>query len=119
MNTSFFLILLYLLVSARAEDAGQQQTSMSVPRQLFRHPAAVYSKKVGDEATYDDVLQWWLSEDGVAQAGRAAVQQGAVCFVQLGGTQQVFVSVPPGRCAVQPCRKVRGTPGVAVLMTYV
>lgn len=87
--------------------------------QLFRKPTAVYSKKIDDGATYDDVLQWWQSDDSVAQAGRAAVQQGAVCFVQLGGTQQVFVSVPPGLCAVQPCRKVRGTPGFAVLMTYI
>ena len=86
---------------------------------MFRKPTAVYSKKIDDDATYEDVMQWWQSDDGVAQAGRAAVRQGAVCFVQLGGTQQVFVSVPPGRCAVQPCRKVRGTPGVAVLMTYV
>jgi len=92
--------------------------SASGRRQLFRTPTAVYSKKIHDGATYDDVLQWWLSEDGVAKAGRAAVQHGAVCFVQLGGTQQVFVSVPPGRCAVRPCRKVRGTPGIAVLMTY-
>jgi len=86
---------------------------------MFCKPAAVYSKTVGVDATYDDVVAWWQSDDGVAQAGRAAVQQGAVCFVQLGGTQQVFVSVPPGRCAVQSCRKTRGTPGVAVLMTYV
>ena len=86
---------------------------------IFRNPTVVYSKKTHDGATYDDVLQWWQSDDGVAQAGRSAVQQGAVCFVHLGGTQQVFVSVPPGRCAVQPCRKVRGTPGVAVLMTYI
>lgn len=85
----------------------------------FRTPTAVYSKKVGVDATYDDVLQWWLSEDGVARAGRAVVEHGAVCFVQLGGTQQVLVCVPPGRCAVRPCRKVRGTPGIAVLMTYV
>jgi hypothetical protein len=88
-------------------------------QQLFCKPTAVYSKKIDDDATYEDVVRWWQSDDGVAQAGRAAVQQGAVCFVQLGGTQQVFVSVPPGRCAVQPCRKVRGAPGVAVLMTYV
>ena len=85
----------------------------------FRKPAAVFSKTVDVDATYDDVVAWWQSEDGVARAGRAAVEQGAVCFVQLGGARQVFVSVPPGRCAVRPCRKVRGTPGVAVLMTYV
>lgn len=86
---------------------------------MFCKPAAVYSKTVGVDATYDDVLRWWQSDDGVAQAGRAAVQQGAVCFVQLGGSRQVFVSLPPGRSAVRPCRKARGTPGVAVLMTYV
>ena len=85
---------------------------------MFRSPAAVYSKKVDENATYADVLRWWHSEDGVAKAGRAAVAQGAVCFVQLGGSRQVFVSVPPGRCAIQPCSRARGTPGVALLMTY-
>lgn len=85
---------------------------------MFRNPTAVYSKSVDEHATYDDVFSWWHSKDGVARAGRAAVEQGAVCFVQLGGTKEVFVSLPPGQCAVRPCRKVRGKPGLAVLMTY-
>jgi len=86
---------------------------------VFRNPTSVFSKPVDADATYEDVLRWWHSEDGVAAAGRHAVEHGAVCFVQLGGTDQVFVSVPPGRCAIRSCRKVRGTPGTAVLMTYV
>jgi hypothetical protein len=92
--------------------------SMRSNHTVFCNPTAVYSKRVDENATYDDVLSWWHSEDGVARAGRAAVEEGAVCFVQLGGTKEVFVSLPPGQCAVRPCRKVRGKPGLAVLMTY-
>lgn len=87
---------------------------------MFRSPAAVFSKRVHENATYDDVVAWWHSDDHVATAGRSAVKQGAVCFVQLGGSDQVFVSVPPeGRWRIRSCSKRRGTVGTALLLTYV
>lgn len=87
---------------------------------MFRTPAAVFSKRVHESATYDDVVDWWQSDDHVAAAGRSAVRQGAVCFVQLGGSDHVFVSVPPaGQWQIRPCSRKRGKAGTAVLMTYV
>lgn len=87
---------------------------------MFRSPAAVFSKKVDDNATYDDVVAWWQSDDHVASAGRSAVRGGAVCFVQLGGSDKVFVSVPPeGQWQIRACSRKRGNVGTAVLMTYV
>ena len=85
----------------------------------FRTPTSVLSRAVDPGTTYAEVLAWWHSAEATATAARTAVTQGtAVCFVQLGGTQEVLVCAPPGRCAVRACRRARGTPGTALLMLY-
>ena len=82
---------------------------------MFRTPAHVSTRKVEVSTTYDDVETWWQTAD--ASAAREAVRMGAVCFVYLGSSDQVFVSVGP-RTRLCRCTP-RGRPGVATLMTYV
>ena len=86
---------------------------------MFRTPTYVVRQSVSPETTYADVQRWWHGTESTAVAAREAVAEGAVCFVQLGGSSEVFVCVPSGECAVRPCRRVRGQPGTVVLMSYV
>ena len=83
---------------------------------MFKTPTSVVSQRVDPAATYEDVRQWWGSADEVATAARSAVESGAVCFVQLGGRKRVLVCAKIGM-QVRQCSP-RGTPGVALLMTY-
>ena len=85
---------------------------------MFSIPTAVFSRRVDPDATYDDVLQWWQSADETATSARGAVGAGAVCFVQLGGTDSVLVCLPPDKLSVRKCSKIRGVPGTAMLMSY-
>ena len=86
---------------------------------MFHTPTHVVRQTVPPETTYADIRQWWHGNAPTAVAARAAVAGGAVCFVQLGGSAEVMVCVPSGQCAVRPCRRVRGQPGTALLMSYV
>lgn len=85
----------------------------------FRTPTSVLSQDVDPDTTYDEVLAWWHSSDHTATVARNEVARGsAICFVYLGGSDEVLVCAPPGQCAVQACRQVRGRRGTALLMTY-
>ena len=85
---------------------------------MFSQPSAVFSRRVDPDTTYDDVLQWWRSADDTATSARGAVEAGAVCFVQLGGTDSVLVCLPSSECRLHKCSKIRGTPGTAMLLSY-
>lgn len=82
--------------------------------QAFRRPAHVATRRVDPQTTYDGVAAWWRGED--AAAAREAVRMGAVCFVHLGGSDQVFVCVG-ARTRLCNCTP-RGRPGIVTLMTY-
>jgi hypothetical protein len=82
--------------------------------QAFRTPAHVAKRHVDPQTTYEGVAAWWCTPD--AAAAREAVRMGAVCFVHLGGSDQVFVCMG-ARTRLCPCTP-RGRPGIATLMTY-
>ena len=89
----------------------------------FRAPNTVVVKNVPDDTTYDDVLTWWLTHEE-AENARSAVRESAVCFIQLGGHDKVFISVPDAtapegvRSSVQSTSRQRGRQGTATMLVY-